>query len=402
MIKAKFHSKNEANIGLVFINGGRFGGPEKRFVRISNWLISHSRFSVYIYISQRLIDWLSDKGLVFDKEINVTIYDQISSISKIHISQPKNIIKIKSKPYIPSKIKIIKNIFLQNYQLGKWVNKNKIKLLHGWHGAGEAMFLVKFFKNIKCIYSITSSYGTIGIPAKWFGNLSYKSIFFFMDGIEFLSQDIQKRYQKSGLTKPKEQTFVGDRSFIDFDKMYIAPKKIKIIAGAARLEPQKNIPLVVEAADILINKMKLNVYFDLLIPNDGAEAIKKKINSYKLEQYFTILFSNNPETNLSDSLIFLSLQDYNNYPSQLLLEAMACGCAIVATDVGETSKLVDKDVGFLTKKTSTDIAEKISYLIKDYDRTLKLGLNARNRIKRQYTIDNYGSYVKTIYDNILG
>ena len=51
MINSRFYSKNETNIGLVFINGGRFGGPENRFVRIANWLICHSGFSVYVYIS---------------------------------------------------------------------------------------------------------------------------------------------------------------------------------------------------------------------------------------------------------------------------------------------------------------------------------------------------------------
>ena len=401
MIKSETSSKNRTNIGLVFINGGRFGGPEKRFVRIANWLIIHSEFSVYVYTSQRLIDWLSEKELIFNKKVNITIYDKNSSNSNTKKPQPKSTIKKKPKFYIPSKIKIIKNIISQNYQLGKWVNKNNIKLIHGWHGAGEAMFLVKLFITVKCIYSITSSYGSIGIPAKWFGNLSYKSVFFFIDAIEFLSEDIQKKYYGLGLTKPKNQTFVGNCSFIDIDKMYISPKKNKIIAGAARLEPEKNIPLVVEAANILINKMKLKINIELLIPNEGAEVVKEKIKLYKLEKSFEILFSDNPETNLSDSLIFLSLQDHNNYPSQLLLEAMACGCAIIATDVGETSKLVDKNVGFLTQKTSIDIAEKISHLIKDFDATLKLGLNARDRIVNRHTIDNYGSYVKTIYKNIL-
>ena len=63
--------------------------------------------------------------------------------------------------------------------------------------------------------------------------------------------------------------------------------------------------------------------------------------------------------------------------------------------------MVDKNVGFLVHKKSIDIIEKISHLIKDFDATLKLGLNARDRIVNRHTIDNYGSYVKTIYKNIL-
>ena len=56
MIKSETSSKNRTNIGLVFINGGRFGGPEKRFVRIANWLIIHSEFSVYVYTSQNIVE----------------------------------------------------------------------------------------------------------------------------------------------------------------------------------------------------------------------------------------------------------------------------------------------------------------------------------------------------------
>ena len=401
MIESDTIFQSEVNLGLVFINGGNFGGPEKRFVRIANWLFGTSNFSIHVYISQRLVDWLNINGLVFNKGICLTIYDKSSRTNKDKIPFSKNIKKRKNKAYIPEKLKIIKNIISQNLSLGKWVNENKINLLHGWHGAGEAMFLVKLFKNVKCIYSITSSYGNIGMPAKWFGNLSYKSIFYFMDAIEFLSEDIYKKYKASGLKKIKSKTYIADCSFIDFERMYVSTKRIKITAGAARLEPQKNILLVLEVANILINKMMINVIFDLMVPNDGVEEINKKISFYKLENYFSVSFSKNPAKNLADSLIFLSLQDYNNYPSQLLLEAMSCGCAIVATDVGETRKLVDEKIGLLTQSNANDIASKIDILLKNYNSSVKMGLNARKLIKSKYTIDNYGNYIKETYKNVF-
>ena len=43
---------------------------------------------------------------------------------------------------------------------------------------------------------------------------------------------------------------------------------------------------------------------------------------------------------LADAKVFLSLQQWDNYPSQSLLEAMLSECCIVATDTGDTRLLV--------------------------------------------------------------
>jgi glycosyltransferase involved in cell wall biosynthesis len=52
---------------------------------------------------------------------------------------------------------------------------------------------------------------------------------------------------------------------------------------------------------------------------------------------------------LADAKVFLSLQQWDNYPSQSLLEAMLCGCCVVATDVGDTRLLVNAPWGVCLK-----------------------------------------------------
>ena len=79
---------------------------------------------------------------------------------------------------------------------------------------------------------------------------------------------------------------------------------------------------------------------------------------------------------------------------------MACGCAIIATDVGETRKLVDNEVGFLVKKDLTEIVEKINYLLDNRRICEQMGKIARQRVMREHTIDNYGDYLLNIYKGV--
>jgi glycosyltransferase involved in cell wall biosynthesis len=61
------------------------------------------------------------------------------------------------------------------------------------------------------------------------------------------------------------------------------------------------------------------------------------------------------------------LQHFNNYPSQSLLEAMACGNAVVATNVGETHRLVDETVGLLIEPEAPALAEALNRLLDSPD-----------------------------------
>ena len=49
----------------------------------------------------------------------------------------------------------------------------------------------------------------------------------------------------------------------------------------------------------------------------------------------SVYTTDTPYEVLAQNKDILSLQKTNNYPSQSLLEAMASGCAIIATDVGD-------------------------------------------------------------------
>ena len=82
---------------------------------------------------------------------------------------------------------------------------------------------------------------------------------------------------------------------------------------------------------------------------------------------------------LKQSKIFISIQKDNNYPSQSLLEAMACENAIIASDVGETRKLVTENEGILVPLSAEKIADAIQFLLENPAECERLGKNARKK-----------------------
>ena len=105
-----------------------------------------------------------------------------------------------------------------------------------------------------------------------------------------------------------------------------------------------------------------------------------------------IQYEEDPFRILLRSKVFVSLQDVDNYPSQSLLEAMACGCAIIATDVGLTRQLLDEDCAILIRPEPTALAEALRQVLTSPALRCSLGANARRVVTTQQTIERFADY----------
>ena len=91
-----------------------------------------------------------------------------------------------------------------------------------------------------------------------------------------------------------------------------------------------------------------------------------------------------------------SIQSDNNYPSQSLIEAMACENAIIASDVGETRRLVDSEVGILVPLSAISIANAIISLLDDPIECALKGKKARIKVLNEHTLEKFVEYFKGI------
>jgi glycosyltransferase involved in cell wall biosynthesis len=112
------------------------------------------------------------------------------------------------------------------------------------------------------------------------------------------------------------------------------------------------------------------------------------IQNHQVQLYF----EQDPFRVLLRTKVYVSLQDTENYPSQSLLEAMACGCAVVATDVGLTRHLLDESCALLVPRDPVALADALAYLLEKEPMRGSLGRNAQRIATSTHTIERFAAY----------
>lgn len=188
---------------------------------------------------------------------------------------------------------------------------------------------------------------------------------------------------------------VSPGSAVDVDRFRPAPKKQPWVVFAGRLVEEKNPLLFVEAMPAVLRAAPATRIF-LMGEGPLGAAVEQAVERSGVRAAVTTGFLSDLAPIFGPARVFVSLQRQDNYPSQSLLEAMACGAATVATDVGLTMKLVDETTGILVKPNPDDIAEAVTALLRDPQRCDRLGLAARQRVVEQHSEEQYRDHIEAL------
>jgi len=103
----------------------------------------------------------------------------------------------------------------------------------------------------------------------------------------------------------------------------------------------------------------------------------------------------------SDLFVFPSV---NEGLAQVLLEAMASGLPVVASDLsGADDCITHGKEGFVVPARDVDrIAEAIVWCYQHRDETRAMGRAARARIESQFTLDHYNQRMIALYRRLAG
>ena len=171
------------------------------------------------------------------------------------------------------------------------------------------------------------------------------------------------------------------------DRFYAAPvpdyhrQSPAIITQVGRLAPQKNLFALLEAC------AGLNVTVRLI--GDGEE--KEALAAYVRKLGVTVEFKGSvPHEELpgllAESTICTLVSHYEGHP-KALIEYMACGCPILATDApGISTVITDTISGILCESTAVSIRAGLEELLKDPALREHLGRQAKEEAKK-YSLD---------------
>lgn len=225
-------------------------------------------------------------------------------------------------------------------------------------------------------------------------SLELRRLYNQLSHIDCLDENIAK-VVKSGSTDFDIKVTASPCSFIDYRSTEIKEKEM-LLTFSGYFRAYKGVHLLIEALkNCMETCTELKVQF--LGKGDLEVVIRNELTTYVQRGRIEIGYAEHPIEKLKKSLIFVSLQQKENYPSQSLLEAMACGNAIIATDVGLTNLLVNKNTGILIDYDVEQLSEAILELCKNKSKATDLGENGRQLVMESHTVERFWDYLRTIY-----
>jgi glycosyltransferase involved in cell wall biosynthesis len=90
--------------------------------------------------------------------------------------------------------------------------------------------------------------------------------------------------------------------------------------------------------------------------------------------------------------------------SNSLMEAMGCGCTVVASAVGGNPELVsDGTNGFLFEAgNAAELADRLERLVVDEDLRTRFGIESANRVRQHFSLEASVHRMEEIYGELLG
>ena len=173
-----------------------------------------------------------------------------------------------------------------------------------------------------------------------------------------------------------------------------------VIGCTGRLHEKNGHTYLIEAASILDNR---KLCYRFVGSGEEGAKLKKLVIQKHLDDhiYFAGYRSDIPQQ-LAMLDIYVQSSVEEGLPNSVL-EAMASGLPIVATDVGGTSEaIIDGKTGLLIPpRDPNEIAEKINYLIDNPDIARQIGENAKAYVREKFSIESMVEQTDKLLESMI-
>lgn len=169
------------------------------------------------------------------------------------------------------------------------------------------------------------------------------------------------------------------------------------VTFAARTIDLKS-PLLMIAAIEHVLRQRPGVRFSVLGKGDRESSLARAVIQRGWEGQVRVGYLEDPSPVVNRSLVHVSLDRYDNFSNQSLLEGMAAGCATVASHVGESHRVVTEEVGLLSPLEAEALGDAILRLVDNPDLAKELGRAGRKKVMAHHHVDQYIDYLRLVHD----
>jgi glycosyltransferase involved in cell wall biosynthesis len=227
-----------------------------------------------------------------------------------------------------------------------------------------------------------------------------------LDGILSWYDNVKQFFLLNGFNYENPHIYSVKYCFTDLSHFKSSSKKEKVIVFAARLSQQKRPLLFLDAiAKLQLESPELVAGWKFMLYGKGylLEEVISRIIELKLSSIVSVEFSVHMADVFSKSMCFVSTQDYENFTSLSMLEAMACGNVIVSRNVGQTSYFARNGVNaFLA---IDDSIEAISDALKQFfllneSKFAEMSKESIRIASMEHNFENFTSELESFFENV--
>ena len=297
-------------------------------------------------------------------------------------------------------------------------NTKKIDIIHS-HGA-VAMGVISCFAASCCGLANVAKIATAGRILKYKNTLTgilLLSLFKRSDAIIGMTREIRRELE---LIDAPHKAVVQIANAVDSERFHpytetqrqtwrtdrTIPSSAPVVLFSGRLTTRKGLTVLVDAWSRV-----LNFYPDaqLFIVGSGYNQtnsvetdVKRKVAEASLKNIYFEGSTASPENYLGVADIFAFPSLLEGFPNALL-EAMASGMAIVASDIGGVVELIENNnTGLLFPPGNAKIlADKIIYLLEHPEIRYRMALQARRHVLENFSFEKIAKQYMETYRRIL-
>ena len=218
--------------------------------------------------------------------------------------------------------------------------------------------------------------------------------------------DYNARWEKKwGTPEEKIETIYNGVNVQRFRSIPVEDKPDRpIVVMVARIDPLKDIETYIRTAQLVAQEIP-DVLFKLYGPvldKNYYKICTDLVEELNVENNFEFSgLTSSPETAYNEGDVVMLTSISEAFPF-VVIEAMACEKVVVSSDVGGTKEVLE-GYGYVVKpKDYQEFADKTAYILKNPDIGRQMGLEAREQILTDFTIDdmviNYTRMYKRLYN----
>ncbi len=222
----------------------------------------------------------------------------------------------------------------------------------------------------------------------------------FTDRVVVVSQKVGEFYSSIGIPSRKITVIYNGVELERFTPQF-DEKKGDTIGFVGRIHPQKGIEDMVEVGERVVEKFP-RVKFLILGEGPLEGYLRKEVERRGIKGNFLFMGYMRNMNSFYEKIDILFLPSLREGFPNAILEGMASGLPIVATDVGGIKEVVREGVdGFLARPGDVDrMSECLLKLLKDEILRRKMGLSGRKRVEK-FSIQRMAEETKSLYYSLL-